>query len=250
MKSEKVRELIERLESLHREFESKFPVLYEEKSMEGLYETLKGLYSIVGRKIGIIGDIYKEMSQLGREVEITLKELQKTEHQMKFRLEELMTLLSKPLGYSERTRLKLLLDRLVHFHRMYDYTLSRGIQVLTKEAEGLEFMEKMGIESENQKKAPASIIERLEKINEIEEKLEKLLKFTRRLYSHPGDVHKVEEALKRWHRMGLLWVEARNVEKISGVKNPDEILEGLTLIGVVERKRRGGESVYRHRSFS
>lgn len=250
MKSEKVRELIERLESFHREFESRFPELYEEKSIEGLYEILKGLYSIVGEKMDIAGDLYREMASLGGEVENTLKELQKTEHQMKFRLEELMTLLSKPLDYSERARLKLLLDRLVHFHRMYDYTLSKTLQVLTKEVEGLEFMEKMGIESENQKKAPASIMERLEKISEIEEKLEKLLRFTGRLYSHPGDVHKVEEGLKSWHRMGLLWVEARNVEKISGVKNPEEILEGLTLIGVVERKRRGGESVYRHRSFS
>lgn len=250
MKAERVREVMGRIEGLHREFESKFPLLYEEKSYEGLYELVKGLYTLVSEKMDLAGELYREMVPLGGEVESVARELQKSEHQMKFRLEEIMTILSKPDAYSERTKLKAALERLVHFHRIYDYTVRRTLQVIGKEVESLEFIERMGLESENQKKAPASIIERLKRIDEIEETLNKTLVFMRRLYSHPGDVHKVEEALISWHRMGLLWVEARNVEKLSGVKNALEILEGLTLIGVVERKERGGESVYRHRSFS
>lgn len=47
-------------------------------------------------------------------------------------------------------------------------------------------------------------------------------------------------------------VEARNVEKASGVREAGEILEGLALIGgVIEKKDRGGgESVYRHKAYS
>ncbi|ASJ02151.1 hypothetical protein A3L09_02140 [Thermococcus profundus] len=250
MRADRVREIVEKIESLHREFESRFPLLYEEKSYEGLYDAVKRLYAITSEKMDLAGELYREITPIGGEVESTAKELQRSEHQMKFRLEEIMTILSKPEGYSERTRLKAALERLVHFHRIHDYTVRQALQVIGREIESLEFIERMGVESENQKKAPASIIERLKRIDEIEETLTKTLAFMRRLYLHPGDVHKVEEALISWHRMGLLWVEARNVEKMSGVKSADEILEGLTLIGVVERKERGGESVYRHRSFS
>ncbi|ASJ00031.1 hypothetical protein [Thermococcus gorgonarius] len=250
MKAERVKELIEELKLLHRQFESTFPRLYEEGNTDTMYELVKRLYSTVGEKMGILSEVYREMAPLGEEVEGVIMEVQRVEHQMKFRLEELMGVLSKPLSYSERPKLKILLDRLTHFHRIYDYTVTRAIQTLTKEAEGLEFIEMMDIKGENQKKPPTSIIRKLEQIDDLEKKLESLIRFTYRLYAHPADVHKVEDALKAWHRMGLLWVEERNVEKLSGVKNAGEILEGLTLIGVVERKKRGGESVYRHRSFS
>jgi len=250
MKTEKIKNALERLESLHKEFESKFPELYTEKSLEGLHGLVKELYSIAGEKMDIAGELYRELAPVSRDTEGVIKELQKNEHQMKFRLEELMNLLAGPLDYEDKTRLKAALDRLVQFHRIYDYTMRRAIQVVGKEVESIEFMERMGLESENQKKVPAGIMERLKGIEEVERKLETLVAFTGRLYSHPGDVHKVEEALIEWHRMGLLWVEARNVEKLSGVREAGEILEGLTLIGVTERKKRGGESVYRHRSFS
>ncbi len=106
------------------------------------------------------------------------------------------------------------------------------------------------VEGEKEKKVPLSIMDKLRKIDRIEDELGIVKRFMLRLYTHPGDVHKVEEALKDWHSRGLLWVEARNVEKLSGVENAGEILEGLTLIGVVEKKMRGGEGVYRHRTFS
>ncbi len=249
MRTEKVREILKRVEALHREFESKFPLLYEEESLEGLYRTVKSLYSLSVQKMDTLGELHREMAPISGEAEAVLRDVQKSEHQMKFRLEELLGILSKPDHYSERTRLKASLDRLVHFHRIYDYTMRKALQEIGKEVESIEFLERVG-GSENQKKAPTGIIEKLKKIDEIEKTLEKSLTFMRRLYLHPGDVYRVEEALIRWHRMGLLWVEARNVEKLSGVRNAGEILEGLTLIGVVERKERGGESVYKHRSFS
>ncbi|WP_010479208.1 hypothetical protein [Thermococcus zilligii] len=250
MKVERVREVMNRIEGLHREFESKFSLLYEENSYEELYELVRGLYSLVSEKMDLVGELYREMVPLGEEVEPVAKELQKSEHQMKFRLEEVIALLSKPDAYSERTKLKAALERLVQFHRIYDYTVRRALQIMGKEVESLEFVERIGGESENQKKPPTSIIRKLEQIDDLDKKLQSLVRFTYRLYAHPADVHKVEDALKTWHRMGLLWVEERNVEKLSGVKNAGEILEGLALIGVVERKERGGESVYRHRSFS
>ena len=250
MKTEKIRTIMRKIEDLHREFESKFPLLYEEENLEGIYKTVKTLYSLSAEKMDLIGELYREMMPLSREVEAVLREFQKSEHQMKFRLEELLGLLSRPDPYSERTRMKGSLERLVHFHRIYDYTVRKALQAIGKEVESLEFLEKVGGGSENQKKAPTGIVERLNRIDEIEKKLTTALTFMGRLYLHPGDVYRVEEALISWHRMGLLWVEARNVEKMSGVRNAGEILEGLTLIGVVERKERGGESVYRHRSFS
>ncbi len=250
MRTERGREILNRLEDLHRNFERRFPELYSEKGTEELYKLVSGLYEIVNESMELVNDLYREMAAAGPELESTLRELQKGEHQMKFRLEELLGILAKPQDYSTKARLKVALDRLVQFHRVYDYTVSRALASLGREIEGLEFMERMGVESENQKKAPASIIERLRKIDETEEKLERLTSFVGRLYLHPSDVYRVENALMEWHRMGLLWVEARYVGKLSGVANPEEILEGLALIGVVEKKERGGESVYRHRSFS
>ncbi|AJC71650.1 hypothetical protein X802_05280 [Thermococcus guaymasensis DSM 11113] len=249
MRTERVREILKRIEALHRESESKFPLLYEDEDPEGLYRTVKSLHSLSVDKMDLISELYREMAPISGEAEAVLREVQKSEHQMKFRLEELLGILSKPDNYSERTRLKASLDRLVHFHRIYDYTMRKALQEIGKEVESIEFLERVG-GSENQKKAPMGIVEKLKKIDEMEKTLEKSLTFMRRLYLHPGDVYRVEEALIRWHTMGLLWVEARNVEKLSGVRNAGEILEGLTLIGVVERKERGGESVYRHRSFS
>jgi hypothetical protein len=128
MKTEKVKTALERLESLHREFESKFPELYAEKSVEGLHELVKGLYSIAGEKMDIAGELYRELAPVSRDAEGVIKELQKNEHQMKFRLEELMNLLTGPLDYDERARLKAALDRLVQFHRIYDYTMRRALR--------------------------------------------------------------------------------------------------------------------------
>lgn len=42
----------------------------------------------------------------------------------------------------------------------------------------------------------------------------------------------------------------RNVEKVSGVREVGEIFEGFVFIGVIEKKDRGGESVYRYKVYS
>ncbi|ACJ16899.1 hypothetical protein, conserved [Thermococcus onnurineus NA1] len=246
MNVDELRARLSRLEELHAQFEHQFPGIYEEKDYEALLARIKGLYMLSREKLEIASVLYREMAQIGGRAEELAKELHRNEHQMKFRLEEILSLLAKATDYDARLRLNTALDRLVHFHRVYDYAVSRAIQELATEVEGLTLL----AEGEKEKKVPVSIMDKLRKIEELEAELEVVKTFMLRLYSHPGDVHKVEEALKDWHSRGLLWVEARNVEKLSGVGRAGEILEGLTLIGVVEKKMRGGESVYRHRSFS
>lgn len=246
MKVQEIKSRISRLEKLHSDFEKTFPGLYGETEREALFTKLKGLHAISQEKLEISTELYKELSQMGGRIGELAKDLYKNEHQMKFRLEELMSALVQELDYEARLKVKGLLDRLIQFHRVYDYGVRKALSTLASEVEGLELI----ADAENKKKVPAGILDKLRKIDEIEGELEALRRFVYRLYTHPGDVHKVEWALKTWHSQGLLWVEARNVEKLSGVSGAEEILEGLTLIGVVEKRMRGGEGVYRHRSFS
>ncbi|WP_365950402.1 hypothetical protein [Thermococcus sp.] len=235
-----------RFEALHAEFERKFPGLYEETNYESILREVKGLHSLVMEKLDLASTLYRELAGVGGRIEELTKEIQRNEHQMKFRLEEVLSLLSKVTTYDARLKLGTAMDRLSQFHRVYDYAISRSVDVLSREFEELTLL----MEGEKEKKVPLSIMDKLGKIDEIEDELGAIKRFMFRLYTHPGDVHRVEEALRDWHSRGLLWVEARNVEKLSGVRNAGEILEGLTLIGVVEKKMRGGEGVYRHRSFS
>ena len=245
MNVEEIKARLSRLESLHSDFEAKFPVLYSERDRESLLETVKALHTISREKLEISSAVYREMAGAGGYAEAQAKELYRNEHQMKFRLEELLSLLSKE-DYDAKLKLSTAMDRLAQFHRVYDYAVRKALGELAKEVEGLELL----AGGEKEKKVPVGIMEELRKIKTLEGELETLRRFLFRLYTHPGDVHRVEEALRDWHSRGLLWVEARNVEKLSGVENAEEILEGLTLIGVVEKKMRGGEGVYRHRSYS
>lgn len=246
MNVEEIKAQLSHLEALHSAFERQFSGIYEEREREALLERVKTLYTISREKLEIASAVYREMAQFGGVVEEQAKELYRNEYQMKFRLEEILSLLGREHDYEARIRLETALDRLVQFHRVYDYAVRKVLGEILREVEGLSLL----AGGEKEKKVPAGIMEELRKIKVIEGELETLKAFLFRLYSHPGDVHKVEEALRDWHSRGLLWVEARNVEKLSGVREAGEILEGLTLIGVVEKKMRGGESVYRHRSFS
>ncbi len=242
MDVEELRRNLAELEALHSSFESSFSKIYDEMTSEELEGLIRELHRISSRKLELSSVIYKELSKFGGRLEELAKELYRNEHQMKFRLEELLSLLARD-DYPSRTRFKASFDRLVQFHRLYDYAVRKAISELGGEVEGLSFL------SENHKKVPVSILEEIRKTRALEEKLESLVKFVYRLYAHPSDVYRVEHALMEWHAKGLLWVEARNVEKLSGVRDAEEILEGLALIGVVEKKRRGGESVYRHRAY-
>jgi hypothetical protein len=244
MNVEEIKARLSKLESLHSAFEEKFAVLYAERDRESLLETVRALHTISREKLEIASSLYREIGGSSY-AEAQAKELYRNEHQMKFRLEELLSLLSKE-DYDAKLKLSTAMDRLAQFHRVYDYAVRKALSELGKEVEGLELL----AGDENEKKVPVGIMEELRKIKTLEAELDTLKRFLLRLYTHPGDVHKVEEALRDWHSRGLLWVEARNVEKLSGVENAEEILEGLTLIGVVEKKMRGGEGVYRHRSYS
>ena len=246
MDVEELKAKLARLEALHAEFERKFPALYEETDYESLLKRVRELHSLIMEKLDLASAIYRELVRVGGRIEELSKEIHRNEHQMKFRLEEVLSLLSKATDYDARLKLGTAMDRLSQFHRVYDYAVGRSISALDAEVEGLTLL----VEGEKEKKVPLSIMDKLRKIDRIEDELGIVKRFMLRLYTHPGDVHKVEEALKDWHSRGLLWVEARNVEKLSGVENAGEILEGLTLIGVVEKKMRGGEGVYRHRTFS
>ncbi|WP_258083708.1 hypothetical protein [Thermococcus thermotolerans] len=246
MNVEEVKAQLSRLESLHSAFERQFSAIYEERDGEALLEMVKSLYNISREKLEIASSLYREMGSFGGRVEEQAKELYRNEHQMKFRLEEMLSLLVKGHDYEAKIKLSTALDRLVQFHRVYDYAVRKALGEMLREVEGLSLL----AGGEKEKKVPVGIMEELRKIKKLESELETLKVFLFRLYTHPGDVHKVEEALRDWHSRGLLWVEARNVEKLSGVENAGAILEGLTLIGVVEKKMRGGEGVYRHRSFS
>ncbi len=244
MNVEEIKARLSRLESLHSAFEEKFPLLYGGNDGEGLVEVLRELYSISREKLELSSALYREMVG-STYAENQAKELYRNEHQMKFRIEELISLLAKG-DYDAKLKLSTAMDRLAQFHRVYDYAVRKALGELAREVEGLELL----AGGENQKKVPVGIMEELRKIKTLEAELETLKAFLFRLYAHPGDVHKVEDALRDWHSRGLLWVEARNVEKLSGVETAGEILEGLALIGVVEKKMRGGEGVYRHRSYS
>ncbi len=240
MKVEELSAELSKLEELHRKFESKFPLLYK-LSGEELRNVIGELYDIASEKLSIAMKVSSSLSSAGGSTAEKARDLYRNEHQMKFRLEELMSIKMEDF-YEWRMRLKSSLDRLVHFHRVYDYTFTTSLRDLRS---ALDLMSLVGEEG-GSSRAPSGILERLDEIEEIKDKLDKLVKFVARFYAHPGDVYKVEESLIEWHRRGLMWVEARNVEKLSGVRDAADVLEGLTLIGVVERKRRGGESVYRH----
>ena len=246
MNVEEVKAQLSHLESLHSTFERQFPTIYEERDGEALLEKVKSLYNISREKLEIASSLYREMGSFGGHIEEQAKELYRNEYQMKFRLEEILSLLVKEHDYDTKIKLSTALDRLVQFHRVYDYAVRKALGEMLREVEGLSLL----AGGEKEKKVPVGIMEELRKVEKLEAELEILKVFLLRLYTHPGDVHKVEEALRDWHSRGLLWVEARNVEKLSGVEDAEDILEGLTLIGVVEKKMRGGEGVYRHRSFS
>ncbi|WP_457752379.1 hypothetical protein [Thermococcus sp.] len=246
MNVDEIKAKLSRLEKLHADFERGFPGIYEEVDRETLFERVKNLYAISREKLEIATSLYRELAAIGGRTEELAKELYRNEHQMKFRLEELLSNLARESDYEARLRLRASLERLVQFHRVYDYAIRKSLGELGSEVEGLSLV----AGAENKKKVPSGIMDKLSRVDELEAELRVMRRFLFRLYTHPGDVHKVEEALKAWHSQGLLWVEARNVEKVSGVQNAGEILEGLTLIGVVEKKMRGGEGVYRHRSFS
>jgi hypothetical protein len=228
-------------EGMHSSFEEAFSRLYEPG--EDIATVVRRLHSLSSKKLEVASQLYRELSAIGGRVEELVKDLYKNEHQMKFRLEEVMALLGRE-DYESRARLKMALERLVQFHRLYDYGVRKSLSELSAEIEGLALL------GENQKKVPVSILDELRKSREIEGQFETLKRFLYRLYVHPSDVHRVEQALREWHARGLLWVEARNVEKASGVREAGEILEGLALIGVIEKKSRGGESVYRHKAYS
>jgi hypothetical protein len=242
MEAEELKRLLFELEKLHSRFESKFSELYGEKSVEELEAVLKSLHGLSAEKLERASSLYRELAKFGGKLEELSKELYKNEHQMKFRIGEVLSILGSD-DFASRARLKASLDRLVQFHRLYDYAVRKAIGELSAEVEGLAFL------GENHKKVPVGILEEIRRTRYLEERLDSLVRFVYRLYSHPSDVHRVERALLEWHSKGLLWVEARNVEKLSGVRNPEEILEGLALIGVVEKKMRGGEGVYRHRAY-
>ena len=240
MKIPELKAQLDDFEKIHVSFESAFLRLHD--SSGDLRDVLKELYSLSSKKLELASNIYKELSSIGGRAEELSKELYKNEHQMKFRLEEAMSLAGKE-DYDSKTRLRIVLERLVQFHRLYDYAIRKAISELSAELEGLILL------GENQKKVPVSILEELRNIQKVEERLNLIEKLLHVLYVHPSNGYRVEQALKEWHSRGLLWVEARNVEKISGVRNAEEILDGLALIGVIEKKSRGGESVYRHKAY-
>ena len=242
MDIDKLRSLLLELEKLHSRFESEFSRLYDENNVESLEERLRSLQGLSLEKLEKASSLYRELAKFGGRLEELSKELYKNEHQMKFRIEEVISHLRGD-DFSGRARLKASLDRLVQFHRLYDYAVRKAVGELSGEVEGLALL------GENHKKVPVGIMEEIHKTRLIEERLETLVRFVYRLYAHPSDVYRVERALIEWHSKGLLWVEARNVEKLSGVRDAEEILEGLTLIGVVEKKMRGGEGVYKHRAY-
>ncbi|WP_456396021.1 hypothetical protein [Thermococcus sp.] len=246
MNIEGLKDLVHKAGELHRKFEREFPKLYESDDIESLHSLVRLLYSLAEEKFNLASSIHREVAIIGGTIEHYAKELQKNEHQMKFRLEEVLSLLPRVNDYESRTKLKTSIGRLVQFHRFYDYTVTQSIQGLSSEIEGLIFI---GSTGEKEKKPPTSIMEKLRKVEEVDARLSTLIALTYHLYTHPSWVHKVEEALRRWHSRGLLWVEARNVEKESGVRDAAQILEGLALIGIAEKRYRGGEVVYRLRGF-
>lgn len=167
---------------IHSSFEDAFSRLYEPE--EELAEVVRELHSLSSKKLELASHIYKELSAIGGgRVEELAKELYKNEHQMKFRLEEVMSLLGRD-DYEGRARLKAALDRLVQFHRLYDYAIRKALSELSAEVESLTIL------GENQKKVPVSILEELRKTKAIGSQLETLKRFLYRLYVHSSDVHR------------------------------------------------------------
>ena len=249
MSVEELKEIISRAEELHSKFEKLFVRLYDPSitnNLELLREEVSKVYALSEEKFSVASQMYKKALILGGELENLAREIQKDEHQMKFRIEEVLTILNQGIeNFSSKTRIKLYLQRLLQFYRVYDYSLNQSLQRLSAEVEGLVFI------SEKEKKPPAVIVEHVKKIDELEENFNKLRLLTSHLYIHPSWVYKVEDALREWHTKGLLWVEVRNIEQLTKIPRAkiSEILEGLSLIGVVDKRKRGGEIVYKLRGF-
>ena len=248
MDVEKLKELISRAEMLHKDFEKLFLKLHEyaNRDYNEISEVILKLHELSNEKFETASQIYKGVALIGGDLEKAGRELQKNEHQMRFRIEEIITSLGHAKeSFSEKLKAKTALQRLFQFHRIYNYSVTQTLQKLSAEIDGLIFI------SEKEKNPPVSIIERLKKIEELEKSLNNLITFIFHTHSHPSWVYKVEESLKEWHSKGLLWVEPRNVEQNTGIDRDyvAQILEGLTLIGIVEKRERGGESVYKLRGF-
>ena len=249
MDVEKIREVVKKAELLHKEFQKTFLRAYSLSSnwdFDELRGLLLTLHEVIEKKFDVASEIVSLSSLIRGRFEVFAKELQKNEHQMKFRVEELLPLVENPkISFSERARINASLQRLLQFYRIYDYSITQAIQKLTGELEGLIFI------SEERKLPPTNILNKMQKIEMLENTIDTLISFVYYLYYYPSWVHKVEEALRDWHSKGLLWVEVRNVEKNSGVERTHaaRILEGLMLIGVVEKRERGGEYVYKLRGF-
>lgn len=132
---------------------------------------------------------------------------------------------------------------LANFNRNYDYLVTENLSSLLLYAEFSDLLQKEG-------GIPEPILNRIMKAEEVSEKIGVLVKFLSILYNKPSALFKVETSLRSLNQLGLRWVEIRHLERETGIKREEleEILEGLTLIGVVEKMNRGGESVYRIRN--
>ncbi|AFN04552.1 hypothetical protein PFDSM3638_00035 [Pyrococcus furiosus DSM 3638] len=227
MLSEKVKEL----QSLHRDFEDLIPRLLLEKDIKDI---CRSAYEIENKKIRILFDLLSESPKIGREFENLVKEMLRLESRMKGIIEDIIRNMEDPDVY---------IKTLANFNRNYDYLVTENLSSLLLYAEFSDLLQKEG-------GIPEPILNRIMKAEEVSEKIGVLVKFLSILYNKPSALFKVETSLRSLNQLGLRWVEIRHLERETGIKREEleEILEGLTLIGVVEKMNRGGESVYRIRN--
>lgn len=227
--------LIERLKKvrdLHRSFEDLIPHI-----AEGSKEATIKAYQTLNEEIREISEILDEAFTIGREFEGSAKETIRVLMQMKGILEDVLS------NLDDRGKLEFHVKKLLSFNRSFDYIVTENLNTLITYAEFVEIVK--------EGKIPSSVLDKISEVERFAHKLDALIKFLRLLYDKPSDIFKVEFSLRKANESGMRWVDEWYLQKDTGLSGDEirDILDSLTLIGVVERKERGGGSVYRVRDI-
>ncbi|AFK21844.1 hypothetical protein [Pyrococcus sp. ST04] len=224
-------EELKKVRELHRNFEGILPRIGNEKSI------LEEAYQTINEEIRLISQIADNGFKIGKDFENTVKETLRLMIQMKGMIEEAM------LNTEDLNKFQFSIKKIIQFNRNYDYLITENLNSMITYAEFIGLIKEGGI--------PSSILEKISNVEKIFERFEALIKFLKYLYHRPSDVFKVEFSIRKLNEMGLKWIEIWHLEKETGISRDEivDILDGLALIGVIERMERGGESVYRLRDL-
>ncbi|AEC51564.1 hypothetical protein PNA2_0648 [Pyrococcus sp. NA2] len=223
---------LKKVRDLHRKFESLIPEI-SNYSKESIFRA----YELINEEIKELSEILDEGFKVGREFERIIQETFRLMLQMKGLVEEALA------NIDDRRKLEFPVRKILNFNRNFDFIVTENVNSLITYAEFMEILETGNI--------PSSLLDKINAIENFEERVNVLINFLRLLYNRPSDVFRVEFSLRMANQQGMRWVDVWYLKKETGLKEDEirEILDALTLIGVTEKRERGGESVYRVRDI-